>query len=313
MEQSIPIFTIADWNFRAPLQVMLTSLDRHLAPAARLRVCVLSTPESVGRFESIWQRSFDRLEVSFVAVDPKAFAQFPVGSMGLMTYARLLLEDRALCPWDRVLYLDSDILVRRDLSELVAAVAAQTTAIAGVRECGVPTVSSKGGVFNWRQLALDPHQPYLNAGVLGLRMDLIRSSGLFRRALDHLREYGPQVIFCDQGALNAVLGGDFSLWPMQYNFTTSCLNVTSRRKLERLEGRPCCSLADVTIAHFTGGGVCRPWHVNSISPFAKEYAAYFRAADRPEFPNDQTRLENWLGEKLARLVRKIVSLLTYVH
>lgn len=310
----IPIYTAADWDYRGPLRVMLASLDRQMARADRQQIHVLTTAESLLKFScDNWGR-YAHLDVRFVPLKGSFADGLPVsGHTGVMTFARLLLDSQDLCPFDRILYLDADILVRGNLQPLLDAVQGQGGAIAGVRECRTQTVAGVGGVFNWRELGLSPERAYINAGILGLRMDLIRRHELFRRALDYLRAHGSQVVSWDQGAINAVLSADLELWPEQFNFTTSYLDRSGRRLAERNLGRKCCSPSDAIIAHFTGSGAAKPWHVNSQSPFRWEYRAYMRECPEAVFPAVDTRLEARLGVVLGSWIRRIEAAVNRWH
>ncbi len=305
MNEPIPIFTVADWRYRGPLAVMLNSLDRNGGVARGQPVFVLTPPQDAEEYRFHWKPSLQNLEVEFVPIDMTALGLLPIsGHFGPMTYARLLLEDVLLCPHEKVLYMDSDILVRGRITELLASIGTMTTAIAGARECDPPRVSDRGGVFNWKELGLDPQQPYINAGVLGLRMDLVRARRHFSRALEYLARHGRQVINCDQGAINAVIGQDLVLWCERYNFTTSYLGQRSRRILEKILQHRCSLPGEATIVHFTGSGTAKPWHVNSMSPYTEEYRLLAASIDVEGFPRHETRLEKWLGVEMARYIRR---------
>lgn len=313
MSRAVPVFTAADWGYRGPLRVMLASLDKHSHGPIRQQVRVLTTTESLRGFLREKPVDYDWLDVSFVPLELTFATGLPVhGHTGIMTYARLLLESRDLCPWDRILYLDADILVRRDIEPLMAAVRAQAAAIAGVRECRTQNVAGIGGVFNWREMGLDAGRAYINAGILGLRMDVVRRTEIFRRAIDYLKTHGQQVVSWDQGAINAVTNTDLALWPEQFNYTTSYQGRTARKSVERLLERKCCSNQDAIIAHFTGSGAAKPWHINSQSPFRSEYKVYMDQLPDISFPSTNTRLEARFGITLAGYIRKALAAVNHL-
>jgi lipopolysaccharide biosynthesis glycosyltransferase len=229
------------------------------------------------------------------------------GHTGWMTYARLLLEDERLCEHRRVLYLDSDILVRGSIRELLYRVAGQEAPLLAVPEAGTPFVSSHGGVFNWLELGLRADQPYFNAGVLGIRLDLVREQSLFTSALRYLKTYDRSVISWDQGALNAVVGGRVSYIESKWNFTTSHLSRQSPGV--RVGANVDAAAKRAVIAHFTGSGQCKPWHVNSSSPFRYEYRALQKIAGYSFLTT--SGLERVMGIEAARIVRGCYSAVAY--
>ena len=306
MEACIPIYTAADWGYRAPLRVMLESLHDHTPADSRVqRVVVLTDGASVGKyFEEVY--CLPRLGIEFRSVDPSRLSSLPVyGHVGLMTYVRLLMESLEVCPEDRVLYLDADILVRKQLAPLFETITAQLCAVSAVREMGTYTVAGRGGVFDWAERGLSPSQPYFNAGVLGLDMERVRSTRAFSRALEYLISNGRNVLSWDQGALNAILGSDTQLMPLIWNFTSSALFRSSGAEGEQ---RP--KLCDVAIAHFTGSGASKPWHINSTSPFYSEYRRYWDLTGAALAEN--TRLEKIVGVTPAHYVRRAMVMLKYL-
>ena len=282
---------------------MLESLHFHTpVSGAPQRVVILTDAASFGAYFSE-RYSLPNLELEFRVIDPTNLSGLPIyGHVGLMTYVRLLMESTGICPEDRVLYLDADILVRKPLDHLFITIERQTCALTAVRELSTYTVAGRGGVFDWAERKLSPEQPYFNAGVLGLNMERVRSTKAFSRALDYLIKNGRKVILWDQGALNAILGHDTQLLPVIWNFTSSALYRSSHHSGEILP-----ALQDVVIAHFTGSGASKPWHINSTSPFAIEYRRYLGLTGT--IPITNTRLEKLLGERAASYLRDVLALI----
>ena len=148
-------------------------------------------------------------EVEFVKVDDM-FASFPSFRHGsTMTYARLVLPDNMTV--ERLIYVDVDILVLKDLSELLRM---------DVPETGV------GGVvegFIARDMPMDlpvppdPQRPYLNAGLLMMDLPKIRSAGTFAKAFEMLHNFPKSCKQHDQSALNYVLNGDAKVLDEEWN------------------------------------------------------------------------------------------------
>jgi lipopolysaccharide biosynthesis glycosyltransferase len=297
MEQNYTIYTAADWGYRFQLAVMLDGINTH-CPCDGQAVVVLTEASSAQQYAADFPR-FDRLTVEFRVVETSMLSGVPVyGHVGVMTYVRLLMEKVSICPEERVLYLDADILVRRSLAPIFTALQELTEPVAAIREMGTYSVSGRGGVFNWRDLGLPPERVYFNAGVLGLRMDLIRRQSLFTQALNYLVENGRRVLSWDQGALNAVCR-EVSIWPLGWNCTTSALSYVGNPSGARAES---FNLNDVVIAHFTGSGASKPWHVNSISPYASEYRSKF--LHYGGVTSCGTRLERYLGVRVGGVLRR---------
>ncbi len=304
VQEKIPIYTAADWAYRGPLTVMLASLDRHLPEGVVVAVRILTLADSAEQYKRHPWPAFRRLRLEYLELNTDALVDIPVyGHTGILTYARLLLDRLDLCSEPRALYLDADILVRGNIFPILDALRLCATPLAAVREVGTDTVARNGGVFNWADLGLRGDEPYFNAGVLGLNLDMIREERLFTRALAYLVKHGRKVRSWDQGALNAVAVTRVTLWPATWNFTTSMLKASARARVEMHGGAFLPDYSEAIIAHFTGSGACNPWTANSFSPFRMEYRVY---ALMVGFPTDQLgRLERKIGLDLACVLRRI--------
>ena len=142
-------------------------------------------------------------------------------------YYRFLLPD--LLQSDRVIYLDSDTMVRRSLSELYATdlmgcpiAAVQDYGLTyHMRDHGMP-VTYKGAYIDIDAYYSDvlgfalAETDYFNNGVLVLDLALWRATGLSQRCIDFCRE-NPGLIMADQDAANRVLNGHFAKLDARWN------------------------------------------------------------------------------------------------
>lgn len=152
--------------------------------------------------------------------------------LGLMTFTRLgfpvTLEE------DRVLYLDVDTFVRKDLSDFYN-IDFDNNLVAGVAE---PKKST-------------PQNPYLNAGVLLMNLDLIRRSGVWVDWIDKMN-HGPYYRDGDQDIIHHTCAGRKLTVDPTYNSNLYTKNVD-----------------DPYIEH---GTPTKPW--NSNFKYYREYLEY---------------------------------------
>jgi lipopolysaccharide biosynthesis glycosyltransferase len=164
------------------------------------------------------------------------------------TFGRLLLAEALPSTLGRVLYLDCDLLVTGDLSELwradlrggvLGAVPEATTGVAGTpRTYEHPQDPS-----------LDPADPYFNAGVLLIDLAMWRRKRVGERAIAYVRRNRPPLM--DQDALNACLVGRWLPLDRAWNVTTFWFRSSSRQRRYRT------LLARAKIVHFVGHR--KPW------------------------------------------------------
>jgi len=99
------------------------------------------------------------------------------------TFLRLYADRVDYLP-DKVLYLDTDTICAKDISELV--------------ETDISNYEFAGSLDYYGKHFISPD--YINAGVLLLNLKKIRETGLFRKCLDMLKE--KKIFLPDQTALN---------------------------------------------------------------------------------------------------------------
>lgn len=139
---------------------------------------------------------------------------------------------------ERLLYLDADVLCRKDLSEFYRQDMAEYE-IAGVLD--------HYGKWFFRNHLLQ--MDYLNSGVLLLNMKKIRETGLFSKCRKRCRE--KKMFMPDQSALNKLASAK-KIMPRKYN---------EQRILRE----------DTVLHHFTTTFRFLPWvHTVSVKPWEKE-------------------------------------------
>jgi lipopolysaccharide biosynthesis glycosyltransferase len=181
-------------------------------------------------------------EVEFMRVDD-CFASFPAFSFGSnMAYARLVLPEKVVM--ERLIYIDVDILVLKDLSELLF-MELPATGVGGVAEKiiaeDMPEV---------QPVALDPEQPYLNSGLLVLDLNKLRRTGVFAKALEILRNYPESCRWHDQSAINYALNGEARVLDPSWNVQSQYFFFDPIEVMPRLAER------SVNV-HFTSKA--KPW------------------------------------------------------
>lgn len=155
------------------------------------------------------------------------------------TFYRYILAD--LFPdLDKALYLDTDLVVRGDLSELWNTDLGNSLC-AGVRDLWIDKIHYKP------EIGFGLDELYVNGGVLLFNLAAIRREGLVSCMFDTTRKLSDTIRFQDQDVINIVCRGRIMELPERFNFATE--NVARHP-----DG---CS--EAVIVHYTG---CRkPWSI----------------------------------------------------
>ena len=248
------IVACCDKNMIAGACVALLSARQHLgAIQADLILIARDLPdedrEAIAIFEAKHSIRFKQIHLDSAALEAS------VTNYGATTL-RLGLDAFLSGDYERVLYLDSDVLAIDDISYLFTAELGNN-AIAAVPDLvkniplNVKRMESLGLSFG----------NYFNAGVLLFNWKLCLERKLFAKAREAIS--GPRLRFLDQDALNFACENKWLRLPVGYNFIAPFH--------ARLTLHP-------RIVHFTGGGKGRkPWEPGSIG-LHKSYRAFFQKA-----------------------------------
>jgi len=123
-----------------------------------------------------------------------------VGTAGLYTYARLLSSE-VFPQLERAIYIDTDVIVNRDLRALFTLQLCGKP-IAAAQDRFTPIASHPLSIPDWKNRAFDSDAPYFNAGVLLIDYDHWRMEKVGQRAIEFARSNHDICVRWDQTILN---------------------------------------------------------------------------------------------------------------
>ena len=292
----IQVVLAADSRFAMPLAVTVRSVLDSLAPPRKVAITILDgglTLADKDRLSASWM-SPNLASIEWRTVERSVLNALKVsGHVNEMTYFRMLVPEALPDAVKRVIYLDSDLLIRRDLSEIwdrdldgSACLAAQdcaapyfdgAAALASFRQCAAYLVARRP-VPNAQALGLEGSLPYFNGGVMLIDIDLWRRENVTRRLIECLRANHEHIRWWDQYALNVVLADRWKPLDPRWNqgshlyrFPDSRRSPFDQETFDQLRSDP-------YIVHFTSA--VKPWHEECRHPFRDDW---FRCLDRTQW------------------------------
>jgi lipopolysaccharide biosynthesis glycosyltransferase len=212
------------------------------------------------------------------------------------TLFRLRIADLLPDNVERLIYIDSDTVVRESLEGLWATDLGNRL-LGAVRDPIVPWAAAPYGLA-WSEFGLSPEMPYFNAGVMLIPLDRWRSEDVCRRAVELVSRH--RLTHADQCALNIVAAGDFLPLPPRWNLQAG--HLTGDGSLAWIT-EPAEAIIEArtqpAIVHFNHSNWPRPWEPRSTHPFR---AQWFEDLDRTAWagwrPKSRTAI------RVARRIRR---------
>lgn len=226
---------------------------------------LVNNPEQVSRVHIITDRSnkllqqklntlkrVHSIEFSIYEIDSEKFDHFKLSAhFSIAVYFRLLATEVLPKELEKVLYLDSDLVVIGSLHELYNLDISEYALAAW----GHPIVSTK------KRLEMQSDR-YFNSGVMLINLQAWRCDQIALRACDFVKKHPQKIKFPDQDALNKIVDGNFLHLPQKWNALVDLSTGQSQVNEE------------TAIAHFVGS--LKPWQAWCFNPAKKIYWTYLR-------------------------------------
>lgn len=270
----------SDSNYALPLSVTLYSTLINTSPHVAVTLYMLDAgmePRQRERIATCIRNSGAMVDVHWLKVDVSGLQTY--GSRKWMTgaaYSRLFLPELIPSCVEKIIYLDADLIVRRDLQELWN-LDLGNYALAAARDQAIGVVSSIWGISNFHQIGLDPNTPYFNSGVMIINLKKWRALNIPELVFDYVRKNNSAMRLNDQEALNAILSDDWlevdPRWnqhPRVFSYQHWANSVHKDRYKEIINdliGAP-------YIIHYAAKP--KPWEKDSMHPFQRVWLYYLK-------------------------------------
>lgn len=186
----------------------------------------------------------------------------------ISAYSRLFLGSILPDEIEKILYLDCDVLITGNLSNLWNT-HLDDNWIAAVADSTIDSLSRI-------RIGLEKQYYYINSGVLLINLKEWRKNKLEQVFVDTIKEYDGDIYHKDQGVLNKVCHNHLLLLPPNYNVQTNfyshpyCLMEEAGVPFYSLEEYKNAT-SNPLIIHFTLGYYNRPWCQKAEHPMADQW------------------------------------------
>ena len=223
--------------------------------------------------------------IQFIAFTIDSSTIFVNRHLSPACYVRLFLSELLDSTINRVLYLDCDIIVRKDVADL------WETDLSNVFLAAVDTSDLNRNSV----LGIPKDAKYFNSGVLFIHLKKWREQGVVEKFLSVINVYKDKLQYHDQDVLNKIFYDKWQALPPQWNvrkgFYTADLRTAyySKEEVEQ-------AIDDPAIVHYTEAS--KPWHYLDNHPRKDEYYFYLNKTEWKGFvPPEKDIIDNLLATK----------------
>lgn len=268
------IVACTDKNYLMPCGVMLCS------------ICINNQSESIS-FHIVSDNSLDEKAqqslrkiinaysnnktIHFYKVDSENFHNLPrldktnpKNYITEATYYRLYLTKILPHDIDKVLYLDSDIIVRHSLKSL------WDTDISDYSVAVIPDVA-EGLIDKYNRLRYPQTKGYYNSGVQLINLKKWRDINIISIFNQFMNDHPDWIKLHDQDVMNRIFYNDKIILPIKYNFQEGFLWKEMFYDYWKYEKQVLDARRDPIILHFTDS---KPWIEGCEHPFRAEFFKY---------------------------------------
>ncbi len=205
---TVDFCSIADPGYFVPLTVMLTSAKLSKRPETNYRVHVLHTGLGDFAMRKLQELDSDDFKLIFYPIQLEQLGSVAAKSHVPNTALAKFCLPNLLPQLDRVLYMDGDIIVRKDLSSLFSV---------DMGNNYIASVLDMSGKINMGMAELTHVSQYINSGVVLMNLPLLREHGMPDKMIKLKMEAPPEWPCMDQDVINVTCQHNTLILPVRYN------------------------------------------------------------------------------------------------
>ena len=217
IKNEIPVFFSSDDNYIPYLDVAIASLIDNASKEYTYRIIILNTGISHENIAKIKQNeragfSIEFLDISTALAHVRTYFK-NVYHFSIVTYYRLFIS--SLFPqYDKIVYLDCDLVVLGDISELYNTELGENI-IAAVPDQNIKSVDAFKRYIEIA-ISVDPDK-YINAGVLLINLDAFRKNEIEKKLVRLMTAFNFDLVDPDQAYINYLCKNKIHFLPNGWN------------------------------------------------------------------------------------------------
>lgn len=288
------------------IEIVLAADDNYAKFCAVTMVSILENTKNPIRFhifdggiKEFHQNKLLKLEkqynckIIFYSMDKLELPKVPLNRnwISVATYYRLFITDVIPFNIDKIIYLDCDIIVDKDISELWNYDISKYMAGAVEDEHSIP---------NHGRLELSDKHTYFNAGVLLLNLQKLREFNLKDKSFEYLKNNISKIEMQDQDILNGILEENVLELPLKFNANTTVFYPYYKCSHKYSESDSDFAKENAVIIHYTG--TPKAW----LNPELEQSDYFWKYARKTNFYEEIIFYNNIFDSNTRLIVKNVV-------
>ncbi|WAL58246.1 glycosyltransferase family 8 protein [Thermocoleostomius sinensis] len=295
----------ADDFYAMPLGVTICSAVSNLSKHYRVVLYVLDGGiHRVNKLKLMESLDQARVEIHWLRPSSSQIEQIyyqSKNSYPISAYLRLLLPEILPRQVEKVIYLDTDVIVKGDLKELWE-IEVENYALLAVQDAVHRFLHQAQHLkhLDLTAMGISAEHKYLNSGVLVINLQRWRTDRIANQVIDFLAHH-PELPYPDQDGINLILAGEWKelhpLWNqvhVLHLFSAWHESPYSQDWFDEAVKHP-------AIIHFTGRP--KPWISNCTHP---QKGAFLHYLSMTAWAGTTTTKWNYLEQLLRRSIRRLM-------
>ncbi|MFB5085887.1 glycosyltransferase family 8 protein [Psychrobacillus sp. PGGUH221] len=225
--------------------------------------------------------SSNQVRIEFYEIELNYLKDFNISEhISLATYYRILIPYLLNNSIQKVIYLDSDMVICKNIRELWSY---------DIQKRAIGAVIDLQGKGRMEELRIPDDYSYFNAGVLIINLQYWRENNISEKVIDFIKLNPEKLKYWDQDALNAILYDKFYYLPYCWNIQTNAY------KIDVLENEIRVALKEPCIIHYTTAS--KPWHITNVHPLKEKYHFFLERTPYKKYTMFNNNTTNILNNK----------------
>lgn len=238
-------------------------------------------------------------QIKFYNISDEELSKYPLPPtplhINVSAYIRLFLFDILPQEIEKVLYLDCDLVVVDDLSDLWN-INIDNYSVAGVIDSNEYTDA------DYLARKFDPLKSYtyINSGVMLMNLKYWREHNVLDKLIAYIRDNYESIHYADQDTLNGALPDSIGFLPFRYNVHLTFF-TNKFRVLDAFQKEIDAALHDIAIIHYTTS--MKPWLKGCVHPLKDTFLKYKAMSPWKDVP---ITWGNQPGSKKRRYYKRLI-------